>query len=227
MARGILEFVRGVFVDMHLICTLMCVWLTIVIIIMTEIGIFSNPSFVAFGPRPTLMFMHVQVDTQYKYTMLVIMVIMHTIVSDFISDSLSPHILNHVQDVRNRYLPHHHRLYYAITSLWAVYCAVSQLFLIFLALGQLDLLIVRLLSDIAANMLTTSIYLKNKSYNPERFHEHEAREQQLQQHNNNNNNNNSAAPADSEDEEIVVYQKDREKKQLIRSEPISPPPGDV
>ena len=218
MARGILEFVRGVFVDMHLICTLMCVWLTLVIVIMTEIGIFSNPSFVAFGPRPTLMFMHVQVDTQYKYIMLVIMVIMHTIVSDFISDSLSPHILNHVQDVRNRYLPHHHRLYYAITSLWAVYCAVSQLFLIFLALGQLDLLIVRLLSDIAANMLTTSIYLGNKSYNPERFHEHEAREQQ--QHH---------APADSEDEEIVVYQKDRETKKLIRSDPptmaVSPLPA--
>ena len=196
------ELLRRAFVDLRLISLIMCVWLAIVIVIMTEIGIFANPAFVGFGPRPTLMFMHVQVDTSYKYSMLVVMIILHTIVTDFISDSLSPHILNHVQDLRNRYLPHRHIVYYAITSLWAVYCAVSQLFLIFLALGQLDLLVVRLLSDIVANTITTSLYLENKVFDPVRFHEHEVR-------------------AAHEDDEIVVFQ--RSERELMLKETNAPP----
>ena len=75
----------------------MCGWLGIVLLIMTEIGIFSNPAFVAFGPRPSLTFMHVSIDTPYKYGMLVTMIILHTLVSDFISDSLTPHVINTLQ----------------------------------------------------------------------------------------------------------------------------------
>ena len=46
---------------------------------------------------------------------------------------------------------------------------MSQLILIFLALGQLDLLLVRLFSDIAANAVTTSLYLHGKTYDPVQF----------------------------------------------------------
>jgi hypothetical protein len=86
--------------DLRWISCLMCGWLALVLLIMTEIGIFSNPSFVAFGPRPTLTFMHVSIDTGYKYGMLVIMIVLHTLVSDFISDSLNPHVINTLQVAR-------------------------------------------------------------------------------------------------------------------------------
>ena len=51
---------------------------------------------------------------------------------------------------------------------------MSQLFLIFLALGQLDLLLARLFSDLAANFVTTALYLENKSYDPRADEENDA-----------------------------------------------------
>ncbi len=77
-----------------------------------------------------------------------------------------PHLLNQLQDVRCRRLPHRHGVYYAVTTVYGLYAAVSQLFMIFLALGQLDLLLVRLFSDLAANIVTTGLYLETKTYDP-------------------------------------------------------------
>jgi len=196
----IFNFIQTCFMDLRLISILMCCWLAVVNFIMVEMGVYNNPVFVAFGPRAGLSFMHVAIDTQYKYTILVIMIILHTFISDFIADSMSQHIINTLQDMRGRYLPHRPIVYYIITTLWSVYCAISHLFLIFLALGQLDLLLVRLLSDIIANMVTTTLYLQNKTYNPEKFHSHEKKEEN--NHNNEfmlvrsgNNSSSSAATA--------------------------------
>ena len=218
-------FLRRFFVDLRLIACLMGIWLFLVMLIMTEIGIFNNPSFVAFGPRSTLTFMHVSVDTSYKYSMLVLMIVLHTVVSDFIADSLSPHVINTLQDLRCRYIPHRPIVYYVITSLWAVYCAVSQLFYIFLALGQLDLLLVRLASDIAANAITTSLYLENKEFDPQRFDDEQ--QQQQQQH------PNAPAPPkntdisdldDEDDDDEVVFDRSRQRRRGGYS--ATPPPTD-
>ena len=122
--------------------------------------------------------------------MLVIMIVLHTLVSDFIADSLSPHVINTLQDIRSKYIPHPPMVYYLITSLWAMYCAVSQLFLIFLALGQMDLLLVRLFSDIAANAVTTSLYLEGKMFDPDEFHLYQHRHHHHHSLEANNNNDN-------------------------------------
>lgn len=52
---------RTLFMDLRIISTLMVAWLGVVFFIMTEIGIFENSKFVAFGPRKELSFMHVAV----------------------------------------------------------------------------------------------------------------------------------------------------------------------
>jgi hypothetical protein len=169
LQRG-LELARKVFIDLRLIALVMAIWLCIILVIMVEIGIFSNSSFMSYGPRTGLTFMHVSIDTYYKYNMLIVMIVMHTFVTDVIADSLSPHVLNVVQDTRSRYIPHTPVTYYAITSIWAVYCSISQLFMVFIAFAQFDLLMVRLLSDLLANLFTTSLYLYGKSYNPHQYH---------------------------------------------------------
>jgi hypothetical protein len=86
--------------------------------------------------------------------------------ADFISDGLVPHLLNQLQDVRCKRLPHRRIVYFVVTTVYGLYAAVSQLFLIFLALGQLDLLVARLCSDLAANLVTTHLYLETKRYDP-------------------------------------------------------------
>ena len=161
---------RALFVDLRLISALMVLWLGVVILIMVEIGVFTNSRFVAFGPRKELSFMHVSVDTQYKYNMLVALIVAHTIISDFISDSLTPHILNALQNTSNRYIPHRAHMYYIVTTIYSFYCSISQIFVIFIAFAQLDLLMVRLASDILANLLTTTLYLQDKTYDPQKFH---------------------------------------------------------
>jgi hypothetical protein len=172
-ARKVTGNVRKFFMNLKLMSILMCTWLCVVIFIMVEIGVFSNDNFVAFGPRKELSFMKVAIDTYYKYNMLIIMIVMHTFITDFIADSLSPHVLNVVQDTKSKYIPHKPFTYYSITTIWAVYCSISQLFAIFIAFAQIDLLIVRMLSDIVANLVTTSLYLQFKVHDPVKFQRHE------------------------------------------------------
>ena len=157
---------RRLFRDLKRLSLLMACWLVVVIGIMVEIGVFANTTFVAWGPRPTLSFLHVPIDTPYKYSILLVMIMIHTFISDCISDGLVPHVINQLQDVRCRRIPHRHAIYYFVTTVWSLYSAVSQLFLIFLALGQLDLLLARLFSDLAANFVTTALYLEKKAYDP-------------------------------------------------------------
>ena len=76
---------------------LMCIWLCIVMLILVELEVFSRSKFVGFGPRPELNFMHVTIDTYYKYNILVSMIVVHTFITDLIADSLVPHVLNFVQ----------------------------------------------------------------------------------------------------------------------------------
>lgn len=165
-------FARAVFIDLRLIAFVMALWLIVIISIMIEIGIFANASFMSCGPRPGLTFMHVPIDTYYKYNMLIVMIIMHTFVTDVIADSLSPHVLNVVQDTRNRFIPHKPATYFSITTIWAIYCSISQLFIVFIAFAQFDLLVARLLSDVLANLFTTSLYLHDKTYDPLQYDHH-------------------------------------------------------
>lgn len=146
---------------------LMCFWLMVVLIVLTDLGVFTRSKFVAFGPRDDLMFMHVCIDTYYKYYLLIAMIIFHTFITDLIADSLVPHVLNVVQDTKNRYIPHKARTYLLITTAWSIYCSVTQLFVIFIAFGQLDLLLVRLASDLFANFFTLNMYLDGKIYDPD------------------------------------------------------------
>jgi hypothetical protein len=155
--------------DLRFLSTLMVAWLCVVGLIMAEIGVFSNSKFIAFGPRKELTFMHVSVDTPYKYGFLVVLIVSHTIISDFISDNLTPHILNSLQNPTMRYIPHKAYMYYISTTIYSFYCGMSQIFIIFIAFAQLDLLVIRLASDIAANLLTTALYLQDKTYDPQKF----------------------------------------------------------
>jgi hypothetical protein len=136
---------------------------------MVEIGVFANSTFMSFGPRAELSFMKVAIDTYYKYNMLILLIILHTFITDFIADSLSPHVLNVVQDTKSKYIPHKPSTYYTITTIWAIYCSISQLFAIFIAFAQIDLMLVRMCSDIIANLVTTSLYLQEKTYDKQRF----------------------------------------------------------
>jgi hypothetical protein len=215
MLKKISNYLRDFFMDLKLVSILMCTWLIAVIFIMIEIGIFDNNNFVAFGPRKELSFMKVSIDTYYKYNMLIVMIVVHTFITDFIADSLTPHIVNVVQDTQTKYIPHKPITYFFVTTIWAVYCSISQLFAIFIAFAQIDLMIVRMLSDIMANWVTTSLYLHSKIHDPVKFSQNtnnnnhhrqragggDAKKIQRGDQNNDNNNNNGGVDDDDDDDD--------------------------
>jgi hypothetical protein len=164
--RSCTAFLKKYFVDLRFMGILMSLWLAVVLGVLLDLGVFTRSKFIAFGPRADLSFMHVNIDTYYKYNMLLAMIVCHTFITDLIADSLAPHVLNVVQDTKNRYIPHRARTYYMITSMWSIYCSVTQLFVIFIAFGQLDLLLVRLASDLIANFFTLNMYLDGKIHDP-------------------------------------------------------------
>lgn len=168
------------FVDLRVICVIMCVWLMVVLIVFVDLEQLSkaDTDFFHFGPRQSLVFFHMPIDTHAKYNALICLIVAHTAISDCLSDSLNPHVLTIVQNRTNRYLPHSKSVYYVITSIWSVYCAVSSLFTIYLALGQVDLLMVRLLSDMTANIFTMNMYMKGKVYDVRMYNETVAHEMQ-------------------------------------------------
>ena len=88
---------REYFVDLRFMTGLMCGWLCAVVFVLIELEVFSRSKFMAFGPRADLTFMHVSIDTYYKYNILIFMIVAHTFITDIISDSLVPHVLNVVQ----------------------------------------------------------------------------------------------------------------------------------
>ena len=173
-----LNLFRAYFVDLRFICVIMSLWLMIVIVVFVDLeGLSkSDSAFFHFGPRASLMFFHTPIDTYAKYNALICLIIAHTAISDCLSDSLNPHVLTIVQNRTNRYLPHSKGVYYVITSIWSIYCAVSSLFTIYLAFGQIDLLLVRLLSDMAANIFTMNMYMQGKIYDAHMYNETVAHE---------------------------------------------------
>ena len=97
LSKDFQDAIKRYFVDLRFMTVLMCVWLGVVVLVLIELGVFAKSKFIAFGPRPELSFMHVSIDTYYKYNILVSMIIIHTFVTDLIADSLVPHVLNFVQ----------------------------------------------------------------------------------------------------------------------------------
>lgn len=91
------EKLRLYFVDLRFMTGVMCVWFCAILFVLMELEVFSRSKFMSFGPRADLNFMHVSIDTYYKYNMLIGLIVVHTFVTDLISDSLVPHVLNFVQ----------------------------------------------------------------------------------------------------------------------------------
>ena len=62
--------------------------------------------FFRVGPSNTLMFFHTPINTYTKYNALVTLIVFHVLITDILSDSLTPNLLNVVQNRHIRFLPH-------------------------------------------------------------------------------------------------------------------------
>ena len=54
--------------------------------------------FFRVGPSNTLMFFHTPIDTYSKYNALVVLIVFHVVITDVLSDSLTPNLVASVAD---------------------------------------------------------------------------------------------------------------------------------
>jgi hypothetical protein len=163
-----LRMMDALFDDKRIIAVFLVVWLSIVIALFEELGL-MNTQFMALGPSKSTVFMGVVLDSWYKWGLVAGFTFVNTAVNDFVSDALSPWILNTITDHKTRYIPYSKFVCVLITQIWSLYCNIMSVFAIFLAMSQIDFVIIRTCADLIVNMYTTTKFMRTKSHCPDRY----------------------------------------------------------
>ena len=158
------------FDDKRLAVTFLMVWLVIVMTLFKDIGLLDT-SFMSFGPSPTTKFMGAVLDTWYKWGMVACFTLINTSINDFMSDAISPWILNTITDHKSKYIPYPRYVCLGISQLWAVYCNLMSVFGMFLAMTQIDFVLIRMVADLTVNTYTNLKFMRYKEYSPAKYHD--------------------------------------------------------
>jgi hypothetical protein len=159
-----------VFDDKRLAITVLMAWLTVVMTVFKDIGLLDT-TFMAFGPSPTAKFMGVVLDTWYKWGMVAGFTLVNTSVNDFMSDAISPWIINTITDHKNKYIPYPKYVCLGISQLWAIYCNLMSVFGMFLAMTQMDFVLIRTLADLTVNTYTNLKFMRHKEYSASKYND--------------------------------------------------------
>ncbi len=160
------------------VCVLM-LWLVVVMTLFKDIGLLDT-SFMTFGPSSTAKFMGVVLDTWYKWGMVAWFTLVNTSVNDFMSDAISPWILNTITDHKSKYIPYPRYVCLLISQMWSIYCNLMSVFGMFLAMTQIDFVLIRMLADLTVNTYTNLKFMRNKEYSPDKYHDIEMQTVTLQ-----------------------------------------------
>jgi hypothetical protein len=163
-----LRTVDALFDDKRVITVFLMVWLSIVLVVFKDIGLLET-TFMTLGPSETTVFMGVKLNTWYKWGLVATFTFINTSVNDFVSDALSPWILNTITDHKTRFIPYSKLVCLLITQTWSVYCNIMSVFGIFLAMSQIDFVLIRMVADLMVNAYTTTKFMRNKTFCPEQY----------------------------------------------------------
>lgn len=166
----LMRLMDRIFDDKRLAVGVLMVWLAIVITVFKDIGLLDT-TFMAFGPSSTAKFMGVVLDTWYKWGMVAFFTLINTSVNDFMSDAISPWIINTITDHKNKFIPYPKYVCLGISQLWAVYCNLMSVFGMFLAMTQIDFVLIRMLADLTVNTYTNLKFMRQKEYSAAKYHD--------------------------------------------------------
>jgi hypothetical protein len=158
------------FDDKRIAISLMMIWLVIVLVGFSSIGLLHS-DFIRVGPSETTKIMSLTIRTWSDWFMVACASFLSSIVNDFFSDSLGPWFLNTVQDQKTRYLPYSKLTCYIILQLYSIYCAFMSVFSVGLLMSQVDFLLIRLFADLLVNSYTTFKFLRGKEVNRRKYEE--------------------------------------------------------
>jgi hypothetical protein len=166
----VMRFMDRVFDDKRVAVSVLMCWLAIVMILFKDIGLLDT-SFMSFGPSSTAKFMGAVLDTWYKWGMVAIFTLVNTSVNDFMSDAISPWLLNTITDHKSKYIPYPKYVCLGISQLWAIYCNLMSVFGMFLAMTQIDFVFIRMAADLTVNTYTNLKFMRCKEYSPAKYND--------------------------------------------------------
>ena len=170
MCTTIMRIVDRVFDDKRLAVTVLMIWLIIVMTVFKDIGLLDT-AFMQFGPCSTARFMGVVLDTWYKWGMVASFTLLNTSMNDFMSDAISPWILNTITDHKSKFIPYPKSVCLGIAQLWAIYCNLMSVFGMFLAMTQIDFVLIRMLADLTVNTYTNLKFMRYKEYSSDKYND--------------------------------------------------------
>jgi hypothetical protein len=175
MCVSILQVVDRVFDDKRIAVGVLMLWLIIVMTVFKDIGLLDT-SFMRFGPSTTAKFMGVVLETWYKWGMVATFTLLNTAMNDFMSDAISPWIINTITDHKTKYIPYPKVVCLAIAQMWAVYCNLMSVFGMFLAMTQIDFVLIRMVADLSVNTYTNMKFMRGKHYSVDMYYGHDTTE---------------------------------------------------
>lgn len=164
------SLIDKLFDDKRCACLVLSLWLLLVVVMFYEIGIL-NGKFMTPGPSNDTIFMGAVINTWYKYSLVAIFTFVNTCVNDFMSDAISPWIINTITDHKSKYIPYPKWVCISISQMWSVYCNIMGIFNVFLALTQIDFVVIRTIADLCMSMYTNLKFLRHKVHDTERYKE--------------------------------------------------------
>lgn len=163
-----LSFMDSMFDDKRKTCVCLSCWMCIVMVILYEIGILKS-KFMTLGPSDSTVFMGIAINTWYRYNLVMTFTFVNTCINDFMSDAISPWIINTITDHKNMYIPYSKVTCICISQIWSMYCNCMGVLNMFLAFTQIDFIIVRTVADLSMSMYTNIKFLKHKIHDPEKY----------------------------------------------------------
>lgn len=157
------------FDDKRIAVTLLMVWLLAVVVMFKDLGLLET-GYMSFGPSEGTKFMGMVLDTWYRWGMVAAFTFVNTCVNDFMSDAISPWILNTITDHKTRFLPYPKWVCLGVSQLWSVYCNIMSVFGMMIALSQIDFVFIRMGADMTVNTYTNLKFMRDKEYNPARYY---------------------------------------------------------
>jgi hypothetical protein len=162
-----LRLIDALFDDKRVVAVAVVCWLLLMLAVFKEIGMLDS-KFMTLGPTNDTVFMGVVLNTWYKWGLVAAFTFINTSVNDFMSDALSPWILNTITDHKTRFVPYRKLVCLAITQIWSAYCNIMSVFAIFLAMSQIDFVLIRMTADLTVNAYTTK-FMRDKTFCTEQY----------------------------------------------------------
>ena len=192
------------FDDKRLITLFLLLWTVGSSSVFIYIMILDGSEFLNIGPSNVNSLFGVKLDSWFKWWCVALYTFISTAIAAFAGDSIAPWITNTIQDHKTRYIPYSPIMCWTIIQIFTLYVVCFTVISIFVALTQVDFMIIRLMADFIVNHYTTFWFLRNKSYNIQKYKEEAMKENQ--QH--------------TDSSEVFAEHEDTEMQKLVAGEEL-------